>query len=250
MFKKKLKRYVALDLNEYILRAIVMTGNDIAQSAVYEYPLEKGIFDGDILEDEMALYETLKTLIHEWGIKRYDVRFFVPDSTVMMKTFEHPTDVTTAKLKGYVEMELGQTIHLPFSQPLIDVYDFKANDGEAVLFAAPSEEINKIAGLLDDLHLEPVTADVRALATIRFLEKTIDLEENKSYLISEWSISGVSISIYTGGNVEFLRYQSIDTFKEKWQSKSEKDEISFVYDGEIEEYRAQLIDQIAEIEEF
>lgn len=248
MFKKKVKRYVALDLNEYILRAIVMTGNDIAQSVVYEYPLEKGIFDGDILEDEMALYETLKTLIHDWGIKRYDVRFFVPDSTVMMKTFEHPADVTSAKLKGYVEMELGQTVHLPFSQPLIDVYDFKPNDGEAVLFAAPSEEINKLAGLLDDLHLEPVTADVRALATIRFLDKTIDLEENKSYLITEWSISGVSISIYTGGNVEFLRYQSIDTFKEKWQSKSVKDEIGFVYDGEIDEYRAQLIDQIAEIE--
>ncbi|WP_186321527.1 type IV pilus biogenesis protein PilM [Bacillus sp. FJAT-22090] len=248
MFKKKANRYIALDVNEYILRAIVMTGNDIAQSAVYEYPLDKGIYVGDILVDEMVLYETLKTLIHDWGIKRYDVRFFVPDSTVMMKSFEHPIDVTSAKLKGYVEMELGQTIHLPFSQPLIDVYDFKPNDGEAVLFAAPSEEINKIAGLLDDLHLDPTTADVRALATIRFLEKTIGLEEKKSYLITEWSISGVSISIYTGGNIEFLRYQSIDTFKEKWQSKSDQHEISFMYDGELEEYRAQLMDQIAEID--
>ena len=114
-----------------------------------------GIFEGDILDDEMALYETMKTLIQEWHIKRYDVRFFVPDSTVMMKTFEHPSDITSAKLKGYVEMELGRTIHLPFSQPLIDVYDFNPNDGEAVLFAAPSEEVHKIAGLLDDLHLDP-----------------------------------------------------------------------------------------------
>lgn len=248
MFKKKAKRYVALDLNEYIIRAIVLTGNDISQSAVYEFPLDKGIYDGDILVDEMALYESLKTLIQEWGFKRYDVRFFVPDSIVMMKSFEHPADVTSAKLKGYVEMELGQTIHLPFSQPLIDVYDFKPGDGEAVLFAAPSEEINKIAGLLDDLHLHPTTADIRSLATIRFLEKTIGLEEKKSYLITEWSISGVSISIYTGGKVEFLRYQSIETFKEKWHSKDNQTEISFIYDGELYEYHAQLIDQIAEID--
>ena len=139
MFKKKTKRYVALDLNEYIVRAIVMAGPDIEQAAIYEYPLNKDIFENDILVDEMALYETLKSIIELWGIKHYNVRFFVPDSTVMMKTFEHPSDVTSAKLKGYVEMELGQTIHLPFSQPLIDVYDFKPDDGEAVLFAAPSE---------------------------------------------------------------------------------------------------------------
>lgn len=248
MFKKKTKRYVALDLNEYIVRAIVMAGSDIEQAAVYEYPLNKDIFENDILVDEMALYETLKTLIELWGIKRYNVRFFVPDSTVMLKTFEHPSDVTSDKLKGYVEMELGKTIHLPFSQPLIDVYDYKPDDGEAVLFAAPSEEVNKIAGLLDDLHLNPTTADVRSLATIRFLEKTVGLEERLSYLIAEWSISGVSISIYTGGKVEFLRYQTIDTFKEKWQSKEDNNEISFSYEGQLEEYQSQLVDQIAEID--
>lgn len=248
MFKKKTKRYVALDLNEYIVRAIVMAGPDIEQAAIYEYPLNKDIFENDILVDEMALYETLKSIIELWGIKRYNVRFFVPDSTVMMKTFEHPSDVTSAKLKGYVEMELGQTIHLPFSQPLIDVYDFKPDDGEAVLFAAPSEEVNKIAGLLDDLHLNPTTADVRSLATIRFLENTVGLEERLSYLIAEWSISGVSISIYTAGKVEFLRYQTIDTLIEKWQSKEDNNEISFSYEGQLEEYQSQLIDQIAEID--
>ncbi|SEM51449.1 type IV pilus assembly protein PilM [Paenisporosarcina quisquiliarum] len=248
MFKKKTKRYVALDLNEYIIRAIVMAGSDIEQAAVYEYPLNKDIFENDILVDEMALYETLKTLIELWGIKRYNVQFFVPDSTVMLKTFEHPSDVTSDKLKGYVEMELGRTIHLPFSQPLIDVYDYKPDDGEAVLFAAPSEEVNKIAGLLDDMHLNPTTADVRSLATIRFLEKTVGLEERLSYLIAEWSISGVSISIYTGGKVEFLRYQTIDTFKEKWQSKEDNNEISFSYEGQLEEYQSQLVDQIAEID--
>lgn len=248
MFKKKTKRYVALELNEYIVRAIVMAGPDIEQAAIYEYPLNKDIFENDILVDEMALYETLKSIIELWGIKRYNVRFFVPDSTVMMKTFEHPSDVTSAKLKGYVEMELGQTIHLPFSQPLIDVYDFKPDDGEAVLFAAPSEEVNKIAGLLDDLHLNPTTADVRSLATIRFLENTVGLEERLSYLIAEWSISGVSISIYTAGKVEFLRYQTIDTLIEKWQSKEDNNEISFSYEGQLEEYQSQLIDQIAEID--
>ena len=32
-------------------------------------------------------------------------------------------------------MELGHSIHLPFQDPLIDVYDADAEDGKAILFA-------------------------------------------------------------------------------------------------------------------
>ena len=249
MFKSKKKRFVALDVNEYVIRAIVMNSPDLNQAAVYEHPLKVGVIEGDTIRDEMALYDELKELVHKWGMKRYDVRFFVPDSLVMMKTFEHPSDVISSKLKSYVEMELGQTIHLPFSQPLIDVYDEKPNDGEATLFAAPSEEINKMSGLLDDTSLTPTVADVRSLATIRFLEKIDIFTVNQSYLITDWSITGVSISIYTPGKLEFLRYQTIETPLPKWHNRHvDEREVQFYYDGEIEEYRMQLMDQIAEID--
>ncbi|MEK4486612.1 pilus assembly protein PilM [Psychrobacillus sp. FSL H8-0484] len=249
MFKSKKKCFVALEVNEYLIRAIVMNSLDLKQSVVHEHPLKPGIIEGDTIRDEMALYDELKELVPTWGIKRHDVRFFVPDQSVMMKTFEHPSDVTSSKLKAYVEMELGQTIHLPFSHPLIDVYDEKPNDGEATLFAAPSEEVSKMAGLLADVSLTPTVADVRSLSTIRFLEKINAFTDKKSYLITDWSITGVSISIYTPGKLEFLRYQTIDTPMQKWQGRQvDEQTVQFSYDGEIEEYRMQLMDQIAEID--
>ncbi len=116
MFKSKKNRFVALEVNEYVIRAIVMNSLDIKQAVVYEHPLQPGIIEGDTIRDEMALFDELKELVPAWGIKRHDVRFFVPDSSVMMKSFEHPTDVVAGKLKAYVEMELGRTIHLPFAQ--------------------------------------------------------------------------------------------------------------------------------------
>ncbi|MEK5216303.1 type IV pilus biogenesis protein PilM [Psychrobacillus sp. FSL H8-0487] len=249
MFKIKRKRLVAIELNEYIIRAIVMTNQDVNQTVVYEQPLSAGIIEGDSIRDEMALYDTFKNLVDVWGIKRHDVRFFVPDSSVMMKTFEHPSDVVGNKLKAYVEMELGQTIHLPFTNPLIDVYDAKLNDGEATLFAAPSEEVNKLAGLLDDVSLTPTVADVRSLSTIRLLEKLNLFTHQKSYLITDWSIAGLSISIYTPGKLEFLRCQTIETPIKQWESRIvDEQEVAFVYEGDIEEYRMLLIDQIAEID--
>ena len=249
MFKSKKNRFVALEVNEYVIRAIVIYSLDIKQAVVYEHPLKPGIIEGDTIRDEMALFEELKSLVHAWGVKQHDVRFFVPDSSVMMKSFEHPADVVTAKLKAYVEMELGRTIHLPFANPLIDIYDEKPDDGEATLFAAPSDEVSKLAGLLDDVSLNPTVADVRTLSTIRYLETLKTFADLKSYLITDWSIAGVSICIYTPGKIEFLRYQTIDTMMNKWQSQQIDDgEVQFSYDGEIAEYRMQLVDQIAEID--
>lgn len=249
MFKTKKNRYIALELNEYVIRAIVMNNQDINQAVIYEQPLSVGIIEGDSIRDEMALYDIFKNLVDKWGIKRHDVRFFVPDSSVMMKTFEHPSDVVGNKLKAYVEMELGQTIHLPFTNPLIDVYDAKPNDGEATLFAAPSEEVNKLAGLLDDVSLTPTVADVRSLSTIRLLEKLDLFIPQKSYLITDWSIAGLSISIYTPGKLEFLRYQAIETPIKLWESRIvDEQEVTFAFDGDIEGYRMLLIDQIAEID--
>lgn len=249
MFKKKKNRFVVIEVNEYVIRAIVMNNPEIQEAAIFEHSLPAGVIEGDLVKDEMALFETLKELSQKWGMKKADVRFFVPDSTVMMKTFEHPRDIEPSKLKGYVEMELGRTIHLPFSNPLIDVYDEKQNDGEATLFAAPAEEITKMAGILDDLSLHPTHSDVRALSTIRFLEQVKTFVPNKSYLITDWSIHGLSISIYTPGKLEFLRYQSIETNRLDWVSREVSDAaVEFVFEGEVGEYRSQLIDQIAEIE--
>ena len=93
-------------------------------------------------------------------------------------------------------MELGHSIHLPFQDPLIDVYDADAEDGKAILFAAPSEEITKMVGMLLDVSLEPEAADIRALCNIRLLEHMSLLMPNKTYLIAEWSINELSISIF------------------------------------------------------
>ncbi len=248
MFKSKKKRFVALEVNEYVLRAIIWNGGSIEQAQVKERLIPFGIMEGDIVKDEMAFFELLKDAVKEWGIKRYDVRFFAPDSAVMMKSFVHPKEMDNIQLKGYVQMELGRSIHLPFSQPLIDVFDDKPNDGEATLFAAPYEEVNKLSELFSDSSLHPVIADIRSLSTIRFLEKNNCFTEKKSYLIADWSISGVSISIYTSGKLEFLRYQSLDNDWSKWNIRQNNDELEMFYENDIEEYRNQIIDQIAEID--
>jgi len=173
MFKKKKNRFVVLEVNEYVIRAIVMNNPDINEATIFEHSLQAGVIEGDLVKDEMALFETLKELIL----------------------------------------------------------------------------ITKMAGVLDDLSLHPTHSDVRALSTIRYLEHVKTFVPSKSYLITDWSINGLSISIYTPGKLEFLRYQSIETNRLDWKSQeSSEPDVEFSYVGEMTDYRLRLIDQIAEID--
>lgn len=252
LFTPRKKSHVSIELNDYVLRALVSKGPNLAQAQCFDIPLAQGILQDATIIDEMSLFEIIKANVPEWGGKRQHVRFFVPDTSVLLKTIEHPDDITDIKdLRGYVQMEVGHSIHLPFQEPLVDVYDPIPDDGKAVVFAAPPEEVRKFMGILLDNHLSPQVADIRALANLRLLESLDLISDRKTYLIADWSINELSICIYSEGNVEFLRYQAIETDLEKWQIQNDGDseyDISFTYKGDIQDYRMIVMDQVLELD--
>ncbi len=249
MFGRKKNRVVSLELNDFLIRVFIVNDGDVANATVYEYPLPAGLVVDETVQDELAFFELLKALAKDWNIAKHDVRFFAQDHSVMMRAFEHPKDIQSDKLKGYVEMELGRTLHLPFDEPLIDVYDPKAGDGEAVIFAAPSEEVFKLMQLYEDVHMHPTVLDVRTLSNIRFLDSTSFFLPGKTYLIADWSINAVSVSIYSNGNVDFLRYQPTETSSRNWRYETDSKERNvFTFEGNLEDYHLSLANQVLEID--
>lgn len=237
-----------MEIKDYILRVIVVKGETTADWKKYEAVLPKHTIDSAMIIDELALFEFFNEHFKKWGLKKMPISFFVPDTSVLLRTFTHPEDIASADLKGYVEMELGHSIHLPFANPLIDVYDPNPDDEEAVIFAAPSEEVMKLLGIIQDLQLFPKVADVRALSNIRYLTHTGKINEQQTYLIADWSINELSIAIYSAGTVEFLRYQTIETDLAKWKPQVTEDRVQFAYEDDNHEYRMVVTDQILEID--
>jgi type IV pilus assembly protein PilM len=248
MFNFKKKSHLSVELNDYVLRGLVKKGPAIEQWQIVEIALPHGVISEASIVDEMGLYEILKENVQALGGKNQAVRIFVPDTSVLLKTFEHPEDVETSKLSEYVQMELGRSIHLPFQEPLVDVYDPTPNDGQAVLFAVPPDEVGKFVGVLQDVNLQPEVADIRALCNLRLLEHIQLLDAAKTYLIADWSINELSICIYTNGHVEFLRYQSVETDISKWQVVDTNNGIDFEYEGDLQEYMIRINDQVLELD--
>lgn len=249
MFRKRGSRQiVSMDLHETVLRALVRPREDGDDWLLFEAAVPPGYVEDDHIKDEIGYFTWMKEQINSWGIKRDQVRYFVPDSSVMMKAIEHPEDVETEGLKGYVQMELGRSIQLPFENPLLDVYDPIPGDQKATLFAAPAEEVMRFANILDDAGLDPTIADLRALSSIRYFTKRDYFKSDKSYLLVEWLMTGVVVTIYRGGEVEFLRFQPFEKENGVYRSYTEGDDIAFRLDGDLESYRFQLAEQVTELE--
>lgn len=250
MFKPKKKTsHLSIELNDYVLRALVMKGPSFEQAMLHEIELPNGIVQEASIQDEMALFNVLKDNVLKWGGKHQSARFFVPDPSILLKVFDHPNNMNHDQLKEFVQMELGHSIHLPFQEPLIDVYDANPGDRQATMFAASPEEVHKITNLLLDIDMDPEVADIRALCNLRFLDHLQLLQPDKTYLIANWLINELSICIYSNGQVEFLRYQPIETDLSLWKSTLvNESEIDFSFTGEVEEYRMNLTDQVLELD--
>ncbi|MER2112915.1 MAG: pilus assembly protein PilM [Solibacillus isronensis] len=249
MFNMKRKSHVSIVISDYVMRALVLKGATVDQPVIYEMPLPKTAVQEGVILDEMAMYELIKENVQNWGGRKQNVRFLVPDTSILLKTFEHPADISGKNLKEYVQMEVGQSIHLPFQEPLIDVHDPIEGDGKAVLFAAPPDEVGKMIGLLLDNRLNPQVADIRALCNLRLLEHIQFIDTNRTYMVTDWSINELSICIYSNGEVEFLRFQTIDTNPEDWeQNIAENDEVEFNYTADLDDFRVATTDQVLEID--
>ena len=108
--------------------------------------------------------------------------------------------------------------------------------------------MQKVVGLLTDAGLTPVVADIKVISLIRLVNLLLPNLVNTTTLLANWSINELSLVIYSFGEVEFLRFQTIETERSKWQSRYTEDDFDYFYNDEISQYQNALFEPLAEIE--
>ena len=111
----------------------------------------------------------LEECVDEWNLKGRRVRFIVPDSFVMIRRIPLPANPEDDEICGYLFMELGETIPMPFSNPVFGyvVVERKKEETVILLFAAPEEAVSHYTGLFEKVKLRPIAADVSSLCAYR-----------------------------------------------------------------------------------
>ncbi|MGM0830462.1 MAG: type IV pilus biogenesis protein PilM [Bacillota bacterium] len=137
--------------------------------AIGERSLPDGIIKGGRILDEQTLSIILEECVEEWGIRGRSVRFVVPDQFVVLRTVKIPLDLKQDEIEGYLFLEIGTSIHLPFEDPVFDyaLLDEVAQERDVLLIASHQEVVDSYKDVLEVAKLKPVVADISPLALYR-----------------------------------------------------------------------------------
>lgn len=250
------EKTINIVIEDYAIRMVDYAGGGLLKvKNVEEKAIPNGLLEHGRILDEMAFYDFMKDTVRDWGIKRRDVRFYVPDSLVIMKKVELPAQLKENEIVGHFYLELGRTLYLPFDNPIFDVYPLPVNDPssstrEGLLFAVPEEEINKYMEIFEDAGLKPIAADVRSIGIYRYFHAA-KTDENKEtpILFFELNLNSISISVFSNQTPEFIRYLDLDVSMNDWRAEVlEDNSINWEFTGDESFLLGLLDDQMIELE--
>lgn len=245
---KASKKHLAITYTDYKIQLLSYIAKDLSKLYIVEEALPLNVVVEGIIVDEYIFLETLKKLIKKHSLKGQHLVFTIPENMITIRTIEHPKELRGAEIKEFIELELGANIHLPFDEPIIDIFDVDELDGQVTLYATDREEVSKLEQIFLDSGLKPYATDAKFLANLRLVEQLIPRMENQVIMVISIAINEFSLSIFADRKLVFIRYHSIDTELANWKINEEETSLTYSYDGDLEQYKIMLSESFSEIE--
>ncbi|MGV2938054.1 type IV pilus biogenesis protein PilM [Mesobacillus sp. LC4] len=240
-------KVVNIVVNDHSIRYVELKQRNPATPLHYG---QRYLPPGIILDGKIQDFDTLENILDEclddWKISRREIRFTVPDSLVIIRKVSIPVDVKEDEIHGYLYLELGTSIHLPFEDPVFDIIPLGIEDQkqQILVFAAPEQYVTEYADLFKAIKLKPIAADISPLSIYRLYYQQALKSENEILLTVQFDLDVVSMCVFEEHIPVFMRHIPGD-LKENWKVKNGRGRFSdqeLVYEGEVNEITFQLED--------
>ncbi|MDR4948750.1 type IV pilus biogenesis protein PilM [Neobacillus cucumis] len=244
-------RIINLVINDHSIRFLELKQeNPPTPQRWMERFLPPGIITDGKIADFESLSSILEECIDDWKIRRRSIRFIVPDPLVIIRKVTIPADVQEDEIKGYLYLELGSSIHLPFEEPVFDYYAMIDNGKtkDLLLFAAPEQNVMEYVDLLSRLKVNPVAADISPLSLYRLYHKLDRASADEVLFTVQFDLTSVNLCIFDETVPIVMRHFSLPFAIDDWEIT--KDTLGLMvckFNGEPEELVIQFEDIFKEI---
>jgi type IV pilus assembly protein PilM len=252
------KRVINLIISDHSIRFLELKNTNVQNVHRWgEHFLPDGIIREGKIIDRVTLSMILEECFGNWKIQKRLVKFLIPDPLVIIRKLKIPKEIKEDEIKGYLYLELGTSIHLPFEEPVFDIFilskDLDAT--EILLFAAPEKQVMEYASLLTELRLKPIAAEISPLAIYRLYDHLDMAKSDESLMVLQFDIDRVNISMFENQAPIFMHYIPLEFNTITWDIKrNEEDnryEIKFIGDaGELANTFEEYFKEISKLMDF
>lgn len=250
-FFPRKKRTINVVINDHSIRYLELKQADPPVPYKWgERLLPNGIVSNGKIHDYETLANILEECVTDWKLRNRQVRFLVPESFVIIRKVQIPADVKDDEIKGYLYLELGSSIHLPFDEPVFDAVVLSQNKDhkEVLIFAAQEENVLEYSQLLSEVKLNPIAAEVSPLAVYRLYHHLKLAKQREDLLIVQFGLNDVNICIFENTIPFFMHHLPLEFNEEHWDKKLNRDgNYDLIYTGEQSDLSFQLEDSYKEI---
>ena len=211
LFKPQMRH--SLVIKDNCIRWVGLRGHTPSSVRTYqEEALPEQVIEKGAIINKAILEDILKQCIRKWNLRGKKVFIVVPDAYAVIRKVEIPGHLDEHDIRSYLFMEIGQSIHLPFDDPIFDlsILDQKEEQTEILLFAAPEKIIMDYVTLLEDCGTRPIAAELSSLSLYR-LYKQLDLAKEETTMFVQFDAGGINVSIFQAHIPLFLREISVNT---------------------------------------
>ncbi|GEN51918.1 type IV pilus biogenesis protein PilM [Halobacillus faecis] len=173
-----------------------------------EIVLPPHIMEDGKIKDSRELARIVENFIEGKGWSNKSLYFTVPDHSVVVRPYEVPVHVKNDEIKGFLYMQLGETLHLPFDDPAFDFSVMSENEEKKklLLFAFPEEQIRMLDQVFSDAKLKTKAADISALSIYRLYEYLDLTSEGEHLLIIDWNLDGCVLTVFNEHVPAFINH--------------------------------------------
>lgn len=230
-------RPIDLVINDHSIRYLELKNSGVPIPLKWgERYLPPGIVKEGKIVDYDTLLIILEQCIQTWKLRNRKVRFLVPNPFVTIRKITIPLDVQADEINGYLSLEIGASIHLPFEDPIFDFIVLPKQDDkqEILLFAAHRQHVIEYSELLTSLKLKPEAADLSSLALYRLYHLLSKQTGDERLLMIQFDLDHVNMSIFENEIPFFMRHHALPYYEKEWDihiGRSGFQQFSFIGDG-------------------